>query len=96
MDAGYAPVVVVSAMGRKGQPYATDTLIGVLKEVNPSVHLRELDLLMACGEIISSTVMAATLQSKGLDAVAMTGREAGMITDGQFSKLRLNTLTQNV
>ena len=29
---GYSPVVVVSAMGRKGAPYATDTLIDVLKE----------------------------------------------------------------
>lgn len=90
--AGYAPVVVVSAMGRKGQPYATDTLIGVLKEVNPSVHLRELDLLMACGEIISSTVMAATLQKEGLSAMAMTGREAGMITDGQFSSAKIKTI----
>lgn len=89
LEAGYAPVVVVSAMGRKGQPYATDTLISVLKGVNPSVHLRELDLLMACGEIISSTVMAATLQSQGLDAIAMTGREAGMITDGQFSSAKI-------
>lgn len=89
LKGGYSPVVVVSAMGRKGQPYATDTLISVLKEVNPSVHLRELDLLMACGEIISSTVMAATLQSKGLNALALTGREAGMITDGQFSSAKI-------
>ena len=27
IEQGYRPVVVVSAMGRKGQPYATDTLI---------------------------------------------------------------------
>lgn len=92
LDAGYAPVVVVSAMGRKGQPYATDTLIGVLKEVNPSVHLRELDMLMACGEIISSTVMAATLQSKGMAAMALTGREAGMVTDGQFSAAKIKKI----
>ena len=25
IDNGYSPVVVVSAMGRKGSPYATDT-----------------------------------------------------------------------
>ena len=28
-EQGYSPVVVVSAIGRKGQPYATDTLIGL-------------------------------------------------------------------
>jgi aspartate kinase len=28
---GYEVVVVVSAMGRKGDPYATDTLIGLLE-----------------------------------------------------------------
>ena len=50
---GFAPVVVVSAMGRKGEPYATDTLIKVLKETNLSVNVRELDMMMCCGEIIN-------------------------------------------
>ena len=51
---GYAPVVVVSAIGRKGAPYATDTLIDFLKQVNLSVNVREQDMLMCCGEIISA------------------------------------------
>lgn len=29
-EKGYKSVVVVSAMGRKGDPYATDTLLGLL------------------------------------------------------------------
>lgn len=58
---GFAPVVVVSAMGRKGEPYATDTLIKVLKETNLSVNVRELDMMMCCGEIMAACVMAATL-----------------------------------
>ncbi|MBQ2134260.1 MAG: aspartate kinase, partial [Phascolarctobacterium sp.] len=62
---GYSPVVVVSAMGRKGAPYATDTLIDVLKEENISVNVRELDVMMCCGEIISSCIMAAHLQKHG-------------------------------
>ena len=70
---GFSPVVVVSAMGRKGQPYATDTLIKTLKDNNLSVHARELDLMMCCGEIISACVMAATLQKVGLNACALTG-----------------------
>ena len=40
-------------------------MIDMLKGVNPNPAPHELDLLMACGEIISSTVMAATLQEKG-------------------------------
>ena len=33
LEKGYAPIVVVSAMGRKGAPYATDTLIALAKDV---------------------------------------------------------------
>jgi len=29
---GARPVVVVSAMGRRGDPYATDTLLGLVRE----------------------------------------------------------------
>ena len=57
---GYAPVVVVSAIGRKGAPYATDTLIDFLKSVNLSVNVREQDMRMGCGEIISACIMAAS------------------------------------
>lgn len=89
---GFAPVVVVSAMGRKGAPYATDTLIDTLKEVNLSVNVREMDLLMCCGEIISSCVMAATFQKYGINAMAMTGGQAGIITDSQFGAARIKNI----
>jgi aspartate kinase len=29
LETGCKPVVVVSAIGRRGEPYATDTLVGV-------------------------------------------------------------------
>ena len=89
---GYAPVVVVSAMGRKGAPYATDTLIGVLKEENISVNVREMDVMMCCGEIISSCVMAACLQKSGINAMALTGGQAGIITDSQFGAARIKNI----
>ena len=89
---GYAPVVVVSAMGRKGAPYATDTLIGVLKEENISVNVREMDVMMCCGEIISSCVMAACLKKSGINAMAMTGGQAGIITDSQFGAARIKNI----
>lgn len=89
---GYSPVVVVSAMGRKGAPYATDTLIDILKATNPSVNTRELDVMMCCGEIISSCIMAATLQKFGINAMALTGGQAGIITDSQFGAARIKSI----
>lgn len=89
---GLSPVVVVSAMGRKGAPYATDTLIDVLKEANLSVNVREMDVMMCCGEIISACVMAATLQKYGINAMALTGGQAGIITDSQFGAARIKNI----
>ena len=89
---GYSPVVVVSAMGRKGAPYATDTLIGNLKDVNLSVNVREMDMMMCCGEIISACVMAATLQKFGINAMALTGGQAGIVTDSQFGAARIKNI----
>jgi aspartate kinase len=93
-DAGYMPVVVVSAMGRKGEPYATDTLIEFAKKANNQIQPRELDLIMSCGETIASVIMAAMLRSRGLPAVALTGENAGIITDDNFgnaSVIRVET-----
>lgn len=86
---GYRPVMVVSAMGRKGEPYATDTLIGVAKTACKHVAARELDQIMYCGEIISAVVMTATLQAAGIDAVMLTGGQAGIITDNNFTNGRI-------
>ena len=55
---GYSPVVVVSAMGRKGEPYATDTLLSLVDDKFKNTNKLAQDLLMCCGEIISSVVMS--------------------------------------
>lgn len=71
-------VVVVSAMGRSGDPYATDTLLKLLPE---DASPEERDRLLACGEIISALVTAALLRENGMKAEALTGWEAGITTD---------------
>lgn len=81
---GFFPVVVVSAIGRNGDSYATDTLINFAKSGDCNINPRELDLLMSCGEIISSVVMANTLKKRGHESVALTGAQAGIITDSNF------------
>jgi aspartate kinase len=88
---GWSVVVVVSAIGRQGAPYATDTLVNTLRNVDPSVppSSREMDLLMACGEIISTVVMAQTLRAMGFDTVALTGGQAGIATDYDFGNARI-------
>lgn len=75
-----APVVVVSAMGRKGAPYATDTLLGLLGDL--PTDERERDLLASVGEVISAVVVAHELRGAGIEARAFTGAEAGISTDG--------------
>lgn len=80
----YFPVVVVSAIGRSGDPYATDTLINLAKSVGVEPNLREMDLLMSCGEIISCVVLANTLKKRGHECKVFTGGQAGIITDDNY------------
>lgn len=80
---GSSPVVVVSAMGRKGDPYATDTFLGLADSISSKPAARELDLLMACGELVSATLLAVQLQELGCAAMALTGSQAGIITDNR-------------
>lgn len=91
---GCQPVVVVSAIGRAGAPYATDTLLSELHAVDPATppEPRELDLMMACGEIISTVIMAHTLKAAGCPATALTGGQAGIVTDEVFGDARIRSI----
>lgn len=72
-------VVVVSAMGRQGSPYATDTLLSLVD--GTECDSRECDLLASCGEIVSAVVVAHELRSAGIPAIAFSGPDAGVMTD---------------
>ena len=91
-ETGNDVVIVVSAMGRKGDPYATDTLLGLLEQVTNNPTDREKDMLMSCGEIISSTLMASMLTANGVGAVAFTGSQAGMMTNGVYSDAKIKDI----
>jgi aspartate kinase len=95
LKSGYKTVVVVSAIGRNGDPYATDTLISFLQSVYGDTHPREMDIAMSVGEIISSVVMANTLRSKGYDSIAVTGWQAGIITDGNHGNATVLNVNPN-
>ncbi|HHW61885.1 MAG TPA: aspartate kinase [Syntrophomonadaceae bacterium] len=86
---GYGIVVVVSAMGRKTDPYATDTFIHLLKESSQNPSLREMDLLMSCGEVISGTLLTVQLNASGVEAYFLTGAQAGIITDESYGNAHI-------
>ena len=87
-EAGLSPVVVISAMGRSGDPYATDTLLSLIRDYG-ELPKRDVDLLLSCGEIISCSVIAATLNRLHQNTVVLTGREAGIITDDNYGDARI-------
>src|SRR5690606_12579200 len=75
-------------MGRAGDPYATDTVLALL-DGGAEAEPRDRDLLLACGEIIACVVLAHALRAQELPAVALTGRDAGIITDANFGNARI-------
>ena len=94
VEFGKKVVAVVSAMGRKGDPYATDTLISLLKDVGEPVNPAELDSVMSIGERLSSVYFSHLLTVNEMPAAAFTGGQAGILTDdnpGNAEILEINT-----
>jgi len=92
MAAGYKVVVVVSAMGRAGEPYATDTLLSLIGGHHACVSSREKDLLISCGEVISSVVFSNTLIESGIRATSFTGGQAGIRTTSEFGNAKIHEM----
>jgi len=86
---GYSLVVVVSAMGRSGDPYATDTLLQLIGANGNHLHPRETDLLLHTGEIISACVMSSMLNDRGIQTKILTGGQANIITTDEFSNAQI-------
>jgi len=84
---GNSVVVIVSAQGD-----TTDDLIEKAKEINPNASKREMDMLLATGEQISISLLAMAIQSLGYNAVSLTGWQAGMNTDSNYSKARVSKI----
>ena len=74
-------VVVISAMGRKGDPYATDTLSEL---GNAYLSEQEKARLLSMGELVSSISFCAKLREMGLNAYALSFRESGIISDDNY------------
>jgi aspartate kinase len=88
VEKGLYVVAVVSAMGREGDPYATDTLKNLLPHVTPRTS-RERDALLCCGEGISASLVAAELNARGTPAVSLHGSQLGLATQGEFGNSQI-------
>ena len=81
---GNQVLAVVSALGD-----TTDELIKLAREVS-SVHpRREMDLLMATGEMVSSALLAMAIEDLGANAVALTAPQMGIRTDFSHTRARI-------
>jgi len=69
--------------------YSTAELVRLVKEIDPIIEPRELDMLMSCGEIISTVRLAHLLKSKGYSTIALSGGQVGLFTDGFFGHARV-------
>jgi len=72
--------VVVSAMGK-----TTDELVAMSREISPNPPRREMDMLLSTGERITMALLCMALHEQGLDAVSLTGSQAGIITNDRHN-----------
>lgn len=85
----YKLVVIVSALGRKPDPYATDSLLELVNYPATNNTDREIDLLMSCGETIASIVLSNELKENQIKATALTGSQAGLVTNSDFNQAKI-------
>ena len=81
---GHQVVAACSAMGD-----TTDDLIALAHGVTDRPDERELDALLATGEMASSALVAMTLTGMGCPAVSLTGLQAGIQTRGAYGRARI-------
>ncbi|MGD6959526.1 aspartate kinase [Rossellomorea aquimaris] len=86
-EKGHDVVVVVSAMNK-----TTDTLVRLAGELSAEPSKREMDMLLSTGEQVTISLLTMALQHKGLEAVSLTGRQAGIQTDGVFGNAKIASI----
>ncbi len=78
-------VAVVSAMGDR-----TDELYALAEQITPEPEPRELDLLLSTGELVTSTLVSMALHELDVEAVSLTGAQAGIRTTAVFGRARIS------
>ena len=86
-DEGNDVVVVVSAQGD-----TTDDLLEKAAEINKNASKREMDVLLSAGEQISMSLLAMAIEKLGRPVVSLTGWQAGVNTDSNYSRARIKRI----
>ena len=86
---GYDLVVVVSAMGK-----TTNQLINTAFSVCSKPSKRELDVLLSTGEQVSISLLTMLLNSLGVEAISLTGFQAGIKTEGLHTKNKITDIDE--
>ena len=81
---GHHIVVVVSAMSGE-----TNRLIALAKELMPEPDPRELDMIVATGEQVTSALTALALMDLGIKARSYLGSQIKILTDSAHAKARI-------
>ena len=84
---GHDVVVVVSAMSGE-----TNKLISYAEHFSATPSRAEMDMLLSSGERVTASLLAIALNEMGHDAVSMTGRKAGIVTDSLHTKARIEEI----
>jgi aspartate kinase len=85
---GHRVVVVVSAMAGE-----TDRLLRLAQEVTAAPDAREMDMLLATGEMVSIALLAMALKDVGCEAASFTGTQGGIVTDNAHTRARIKQIT---
>jgi len=86
-EQGNDVVVVVSAMAGH-----TDELLRLAYQASSKPSEREVDVILATGEQISSALLAIILRDMGFRAKSYLGHQVRIITDNVFGKARIKTV----
>jgi len=89
-DAGNDVVVVVSAMSGE-----TNKLIDYAKHFSKTPSREDMDLLLSSGERVTAALLSIALNEMGYPTVAMTGRQAGIVTDSSHTTARIEKIDPN-
>jgi aspartate kinase len=84
---GHQVLVVVSAMGG-----TTDELIDLARRVSARPPQRELDVLLSAGEQMSAALTAMAVRDLGADAVSLTPRNLGIVTDPVHGNAKIRSI----
>jgi len=86
-DEGHDVIAVVSAMSGE-----TNKLIEYAESYSKKPSACEMDMLLSSGERVTSALLSIALNEEGYNTTSMSGREAGIITDNDHTKAKIENI----